>query len=205
MNPNDRTIGAYFPATSMPDFDWWHELWPAPYQVLVSLGITPGMDVVDLCCGDGLFTAPLASLAGRVIAVDLDPNMLEQARQKVSAQGSSNCEFGEGDAYDSAALVPWMADAVLIANTFDGMPDKPRLAQAVAAILKPLGRFVVVNWHRRPREETTVLAQPRGPRTEMRMTADEVAAVIEPAGLRLKQGIELPPYHYGATFEKAAA
>jgi SAM-dependent methyltransferase len=55
---------------------------------------------------------------------------------------------------------------VIIANTFHGVPDKTRLCQAVASALKPGGRFVVVNWHRRPREETTVFGQLRGPKTE---------------------------------------
>jgi SAM-dependent methyltransferase len=75
----------------------------------------------------------------------------------------------EGDAYDVAKLVPRLVDYVLIANTFHGVPDKLRLARAVAAVLKPGGEFAVVNWHRRPREKTTVLGKARGPRTDMRM------------------------------------
>lgn len=165
MSTGKRAVEGFFPATSMPDPDWWNVLWPDPHQVLVSLGIGPGMDAIDLCCGDGLSTAPLASLARRVIAIDLDPSMLEQARQKVAAQDATHCEFVQGNAYDVASLVPWTAGAALIANTFHGVPDRTRLAQAVAAVLKPRGRFIVVNWHRRPREETTVLGQARGPRT----------------------------------------
>ncbi|MGH8199530.1 MAG: class I SAM-dependent methyltransferase [Steroidobacteraceae bacterium] len=202
MTASEGSIRGYFPATTMPDCDWWRELWPDPHQVLVVLGIGAGMDVIDLCCGDGLFTAPLTRLARRVSALDLDPHMLERAREKVRARGSINCEFIEADAYDIARLAPWRADAVLMANTFHGVPDKRRLVKAVAAVLKPCGRFVVVNWHRRQREETTVLGKPRGPRTEMRMAPEELRAVIEPAGLGLKLVIELPPYHYGAIFER---
>jgi predicted methyltransferase len=101
--------------------------------------------------------------------------------------------------------VPWLADLVLIANTFHGVPDKARLATAVTAVLKPGGWFLVVSWHRRPREETIVLGEPRGPWTEMRMTPNDVTAVVKPAGLRLARVVELPPYHYGAIFEKPAA
>ena len=36
----------------------------------------------------------------------------------------------------------------------------------------------------------------------MRMEPDEVAATVEPVGLRLAQIVELPPYHYGVIFEK---
>ena len=124
------------------------------------------------------------------------------ARTRVAAAGATNCEFVEGDAYAVANFVHRPVDFVLIANTFHGVPDKLRLARAVLTILKPGGRFAIVNWHRRPRDETTVLSQPRGPKTEMRMTPAEVAAVLDPAELRFVNVVELPPYHYGAIFEK---
>jgi ubiquinone/menaquinone biosynthesis C-methylase UbiE len=189
----------------MPDSDWWSGLWPAPGRVLADLGIEPGLDVVDLCCGDGHFTAAIAQQASRVAAIDIDPRMLELARTKVAAAAAGHCTFIEGDAYDLAALVPWPADLVFMANTFHGVPDKERLARAVAAILKPSGRFVIVNWHRRPREETQVLGKARGPMTEMRMEPTDVAAALEPCALRLEQVVDLPPYHYGAILRKADA
>lgn len=203
MAATGSTIEGFFPATAMPDSDWWQALWPEPRQMLVDLGIGPGMDVVDLCCGDGHFTTPLARLARHVAAVDIDPRMLERAHAKVTAEGITNCLFVEGDAYDLPSLVPWQADVVLMANTFHGVPDKPRLARAVWMVLRPGGCFAVVNWHRRPREETAVLGTPRGPRTEMRMSPEDVAAIVEPAGFELDRVIELPPYHYGAIFRKA--
>jgi ubiquinone/menaquinone biosynthesis C-methylase UbiE len=206
MSKQADAIQGFFPATVMPDADWWQTLWPQPGKVLADLGIEPGMEVVDLCCGDGLFTAPLAHKARHVVAIDIDAGMLDAARSRVAVAGVSNCcEFVEGDAYAVADLVRRPVDFVLIANTFHGVPDKPRLARAVAKILKPGGRFVIVNWHRRPREETIVLGQPRGPKTEMRMTPADVVTTLKPAGLKLADVIELPPYHYGAIFEKPAA
>jgi ubiquinone/menaquinone biosynthesis C-methylase UbiE len=154
------------------------------------------MLVIDLCCGDGLFTLPMARLAAQVIAIDLDREMLERTRARLNAAGVSNCRIVEGDAYEVAGLVCAPADMVVISNTFHGVPDKTRLCRAVASALKPGGRFAVVNWHRRPREETTVLGQPRGPKTEMRMEPEEVAAAARPAGFNLERTIELPPYHY---------
>jgi predicted methyltransferase len=51
-----------FPATSMPDRDWWSALWPNPADILRKIGIKSDMTVLDLCCGDGYFTAPLTRL-----------------------------------------------------------------------------------------------------------------------------------------------
>ncbi len=205
MEQGAGAIEGFFPATAMPDVDWWSALWPEPSQVVAKLGVEPGVDVVDLCCGDGLFTAALASVARRVFAIDIDPRMLDVARARVGAVGAANCVFVEGDAYAIAALAPWPADLVLIANTFHGVPDKERLGHAAAAALKPNGRFVVVNWRRRPREETLVLGQPRGPKTEMRMEPQDVAMAVERSGLKLERVVELPPYHYGAILRKPAA
>ncbi len=193
------TLPGFYPATAMPDADWWDALWPSPGDVLTALDLVPGLAlVVDLCCGDGLFTLHLAPLARRVIAIDIDPEMIERARNRLVH--ATNCTFHVGDAYRVSDMVHSPADAVFMANTFHGVPDKPRLARAVAAITKPGGRFIVVNWHRRPRDETTVLGQPRGPKTEMRMEPADAAAEIEPAGFTLSGVAELPPYHYGAVF-----
>ena len=161
------------------------------------------MEVVDLCCGDGLFTAPLALVSRHVIAIDIDRGMLTLAEAKLVAVGATNYELIEGDAYEIAEFVKRPVDFVFIANTFHGIPDKLRLARGVAAVLKSGMRFAVINWHRRPREETTVLGQPRGPRTDMRMEPRDVVAVVEPAGLKLSEVIELPPYHYAAIFTKS--
>ena len=198
---NDTTRGGFFPATAMPDPDWWQALWPKPQQVLAALGIRPDMKVVDLCCGDGLFTAPLALLVRHVIAIELIQTCWRLRERRLPQPGRPTATLSKGDAHAVAELVRRPVDFVLMANTFHGVPNKARLAHAVAAILKPGRRFAVINWHHRPREETIVLGKPRGPKTEMRMKPSDVAAEVETANLKLVYVIELPPYHYGAIFE----
>ena len=188
----------FFPGTAMPDADWWQTLWPQPGEVLATLGLQREMDAVDLCCGNGLFTIPLAGLARHVLAIDLDPDLIGLAQARATAAGLANAAFVVADAYDLARLMRAPVDFVLIANTFHGVPDQARLARAVATVLRPRGRFAVVNWHRRPREETVVLGEPRGPKTELRMGPEEVAAAVAPCGLRPLQVIQLPPYHYAS-------
>lgn len=189
-----------FPATVMPDPDWWQALWPDPEGVVRALRIQSGMAVVDLGCGPGYFTAAIARQAvpGWVIGLDLDPAMLEQAQ--VACKTMSNCGWQQGDAMELSHLIPTPVDYVLIANTFHGVPDKTALAREVAAALKSGGRFAIVNWHPKPREETIVLDKPRGPSTEHRMSPEQTRAAVEPAGFELEALVELPPYHYGAIF-----
>ena len=197
---------SFFPATAMPDRDWWAALWPDPEGVVRSLGVEPGMVVVDLCCGDGYFTAPLARIVeGEVYGVDIDPAMLEQTRAEVERAGTTVLDLICADARDLPKLLPGKVDYMLIANTFHGVPEKTAMARAVAAVLNPRGQFAIVNWHPLPRERTVVLGKPRGPKTEMRMSPDDVRLVVEPAGFTLERVVELPPFHYGAVFRVVEA
>lgn len=198
-----KAFDKLFPATAMPDPAWWHTLWPDPEGVIRALGIRPGMTVVDLCCGDGYFTAPLARIVeGKVYGVDIDPGMLEQTRAKLVRTGTTVLDLICADARELPNLVPGKVDYVVVANTFHGVPDKTALAKSVAQELKPGGHFAIVNWHLLPREQTTVLEKPRGPKTDMRMSPEAVRKVVEPAGFQLADLVELPPYHYGAVFRK---
>ena len=194
-----------FEATAMPDRDWWRALWPDPKQVLENIGVVRGMRVVDLCCGDGYFTVPMGQLIadGSVVAVDLSADLLAAARAEAGQAAAGNVTFIQGDAMKLAELVQDPVDLVLIANTFHGAPDHTGLARAVRATLRPDGAFVVINWWPRPREETPVLGKPRGPRSELRFSPEQVAAWVEPAGFRLREVKEVGPYHYGAIFEVA--
>lgn len=185
----------------MPDAVWWEALWPNPTDVLVKVGITPGGRVIDLCCGDGWFTLSLAMMASHVTAIDIDVAQIELARARLSEADVTNCEFYAGDAYEIGRLTPKPVDFVFLANAFHGVPDRTRLAKAVKGVLVPRGKFAIVNWHPLPREQTTVLNAPRGPRTEMRMHYWQTSAQVEDAGLRTLQVVDLPPYHYGVVFE----
>jgi SAM-dependent methyltransferase len=196
-------LPGFFKGTEMPTAGWWEALWPDPAMVLNQVGIRAGMTVIDLCCGDGWFTLQIAKIVSHVIAVDIDRKLLDLAKLRVTESGSTNCDFVEGNAYDIAELVPQPVDFVFLANAFHGVPEPTRLARAVVnTLVNPGGRFAIVNWHARPREETTILGEPRGPLTEIRITPEATVTAVEPGGFRLDRIVELPPYHYGAIFEK---
>lgn len=190
----------FFEGTEMPDAQWWQALWPDPGRVVADCGLVAGMTAVDLCAGDGWFTLPMARIARHVTAIDIDPALLTLARRRLA--GLSNCQFVEADAYDLAKVVCAPVDFVFLANVFHGVPERTRLSRLVAEVLAPGGIFAIVNWHQRPREETTVLGAPRGPNTEQRMHPAAVKEAVEPSGLSLVRLVEVSPYHYSAVFKK---
>ena len=87
-------------------------------------------------------------------------------------------------------------------RTLFGIPDRPRLARAVRETLKTNGRFAIVSWHQRLREETVILGEPRGPKTVLRLAPEQTIKPVEAGGLKFADLVEIPPYHYGAVFER---
>ncbi len=199
----DHPVG-FFQGTEMPTAGWWEALWPDPAGVLAAVGLRSGMDVIDLCCGDGWFTLQIANIARHVSAIDIDLNLLEVARHRLLESGIKNFMFIAGDAYDVAQLST-PTDFVFMANAFHGVPDRVRLAQSVENALKTDGSFVIVNWHKCPREETIILGEPRGPKTELRMSPEETIKSVEGRGLKFIKIVEVPPYHYGVVFKRSGS
>jgi protein-L-isoaspartate O-methyltransferase len=193
----------FFEGTEMPTAGWWEALFPDPAGVLAGVGVKRDMAVMDLCSGDGWFTLQIAKLARHVVAIDIDTNLLNVARHRLTESGVTNFDLVAGNAYELTRLWPRPVDFVFLANAFHGVPDRSRLARSVHDALAPSGLFAVVNWHQRPREETTILGEPRGPKTELRMSPEQTIQAVEAGGFKLARVVEVPPYHYGAVFERS--
>src|ERR1700720_2855187 len=62
------------------------------------IGVTKGMKVLDLGCGDGTTALPAAKLGADVLGIDIAQNLVEAGNKRASEQGLTNCTFQEGDA-----------------------------------------------------------------------------------------------------------
>ena len=188
-----------FPNTAQPDADWWAGLWPEPEGTLRRLGIDDGT-LADVACGNGYFTVPAADLVDRVYAVDLDADLLADLEGRLDAAEVDTVEPIQGDARTLPSLLPERVETVLFANTFHGVDDGTAFGETVRAALAADARFIVVNWHDRPPQDTTVLGEPRGPPADLRMSPSATADAVEPAGFRTVDTVDLDPYHYGIVF-----
>lgn len=196
-----------FPGTTMPKRDmagddWWSVLWPEPKEILRSLKIESDMTVLDLCCGDGHFTIPLAQIAAKVYGLDLEMTLLKKAQEYASSTDVENCQWIQGDAMEISSLVPELVDCVFLANTFHGVREREDFVKNVATTLKTGGKFILVNWHPKPREETVVLGRARGPKTKLCLSPRQVEDILVPVGFHLDEVIEVSPHHYGSIFTK---
>src|SRR6185503_1295528 len=68
------------------------------------LGITAGLKVLDLACGDGTTAVPAARLGADVLGVDIARNLVEAGNRRAQEEGLSNLRFQQGDAADLAEL-----------------------------------------------------------------------------------------------------
>src|SRR6059058_2558881 len=68
------------------------------------LGITKGLRVLDLGCGDGTTAIPAAKLGADVLGVDIASNLVEAGNRRAKELGLSNCKFKEGDATNLQGL-----------------------------------------------------------------------------------------------------
>jgi arsenite methyltransferase len=105
----------------------------------------PGETVVDLGSGGGtdcILAARAVGPTGRVVGVDLSPNMVALARRSRSQLGLSNLEFFQGEA-EHLPMQDASADVIISNNTINLSPDKDALFAEMYRVLKPGGRFVL--------------------------------------------------------------
>jgi SAM-dependent methyltransferase len=114
--------------------------------LVVTLGITEGLDVLDLGCGDGTTALPAARLGANVLGVDIARNLVEAGNARAQSLGLTNCRFQEGDASDLRDLDDDSFDLVI---SFFGAMFAPRpfdVAKEVVRVTRPGGRIVMGNW-----------------------------------------------------------
>jgi ubiquinone/menaquinone biosynthesis C-methylase UbiE len=194
-----------FQNTRQPNWDWWGRLWPTPGATLRQLGVTSGETVAEIGCGNGYFALPAARITtpSPVYALDIDETLLNELASLADRSGIGNITTINGDARSLTGQLPEPVDTVLIANTFHGIDDTETFVREAYESLRPGGRFIVVNWEAREREQTHIAGEPRGPPTELRLSAGETEhTVLTAAAFDLTKTIALPPHHYGLVFDR---
>src|SRR5690348_1664265 len=110
------------------------------------LGITEGLEVLDLGCGDGTTALPAARLGATVLGVDIASNLVEAGNRRAQAEGLTNCRFQEGDASNLEDLSDDSFD--LTVSIFGAMfaPRPFDVAKEMVRVTRPGGRIVMGNW-----------------------------------------------------------
>ena len=115
-------------------------------QLVSQLNIKPGMEVLDLGCGDGTTAIPEAKLGARVLGVDIAANLVAAGNKRVKEEGLENISFQEGDAADLSGIEDHRFDAVvtIFGAMFAARPLD--VAKEMVRVTKPGGKIVMGNW-----------------------------------------------------------
>ena len=115
-------------------------------ELVGKLGITEGLQVLDLGCGDGTTALPAAQRGAEVLGVDIAANLVAAGNERAQALGLTNCIFQEGDASDLRELGDEQFDLVI--SIFGAMfaPKPFDVAKEMVRVTKPGGRIVMGNW-----------------------------------------------------------
>jgi ubiquinone/menaquinone biosynthesis C-methylase UbiE len=115
-------------------------------ELVNSLGITEGLKVLDLGCGDGTTALPAARLGADVLGVDIARNLVEAGNERARREGLANLRFQEGDASDLRELEDDSFDLVI--SIFGAMfaPKPFEVAKEMVRVTRPGGRIVMGNW-----------------------------------------------------------
>jgi ubiquinone/menaquinone biosynthesis C-methylase UbiE len=118
-----------------------------PSILIRNLGLAPGDVVADIGAGTGYFSLRIAPLVpkGRVLAVDIQPEMLAIIRDKQRDTGIGNVEPVLG-AIDDPKLAPASVDLVLMVDVYHEFSHPREMMLAVVAALKPGGRVALVEY-----------------------------------------------------------
>jgi SAM-dependent methyltransferase len=110
------------------------------------LGITNGIKLLDLGCGDGTTALPAAKLGADVLGVDIAQNLVDAGNKRAAEQGLTNCKFQQGDASNLQQLPDRAFDLVI--SIFGAMfaPKPFEVAKEMVRVTRPGGRIVMGNW-----------------------------------------------------------
>lgn len=171
------------------------EAWQKPDAVVASLELAGGETVADLGAGSGYFTVRFAAALprGKVVALDVRPEMVEHLRQRAMTEGRSNVVAAL--AVEDDPKVPAGVDVVFVCNVFHHVDDRTAWLGKVASALAPGARLVLV--------EFRMGELPVGPPDEMRIPAPELVHLAKSAGFELvREDTELLPYQTLMVFRR---
>jgi ubiquinone/menaquinone biosynthesis C-methylase UbiE len=165
------------------------DVWQLPQQVIMALELKPQETIADIGAGSGYFTRRLARHAKKVYAVDIDSKLLEIVRKSAPANVETVLA-----APDDPKLPDASVDTIFFCDVLHHIENRPGYYARLAKALKPGGRIVNIDFHKKP--------TPFGPPEAMRISEEDVIREFEAAGFRRTKSVDILPYQYFLIFQR---
>ncbi len=188
-NPGD--LETYISSMENPARDTWQK----PDDVIRSFELSGKEVVCDVGAGPGYFSVKVAKsleLGGHVFAIDVEPKMVEVLRARLNRMEISNVTPVLGDPSDPF-LPAGTCDMVMVVNTYHHFPKKVEYLQKLKKILKPGGKMVNIDFHKRD--------LPVGPPLAHKVAREQVVSEASQVGFKVVKSFKYLPYQYFDLFE----
>ena len=162
----------------------------APSKAIEALDLKPGMVIADIGAGSGYYTSRMAKKvapAGRVIATDIQPGMIEILERRIKSEGLGNVTTILG-AIDDPKLQPNSIDLAIMVDVYHELQQPQLFLQRLKPAFKPGGRLVLLEFRKE---------DPNVPILEVhKMSVAEVRAELEAEGYAIDRVIDILPWQH---------
>lgn len=168
--------------------------WQKPSEIIKAVKVREGDIIVDFGAGTGYFAVLLAGAClpgGKVIAVDIQQELIDYLEQRVVREKISNISVVKGNGW-SIGLPSESVDLIFTANTFHELKDRAKVITEFKRVLKKDGRLVVLDW--------ATVESPVGPPIAERLSFADAVGIVETMGLKLARKHTICSYHYVLEF-----
>lgn len=163
--------------------------------MLAKLGVTPGMNVCDMGCGNGFYTVKMAKMAGEkghVYAVDIQPEMLELLKVRMKKAKADNYTPLLGNSVDPK-LPKGKIDLILLVDVYHEFSNPEEMLARMRESLAPKGAIVLVEFRA---EDPMVPIKP-----EHKMSKDQIKKELTANGFKLAKEFDKLPWQHMMWFE----
>ena len=165
-------------------------------MLLKALDIQPGQVVCDMGCGNGFYTLQLAKLVGpegRVLAVDIQPEMLHLLAARAQEEQLNNIEPIQGTPIDPH-LPKGGVDLILLVDVYHEFSHPAQMLAAMRQSLKPKGRIALAEFR---------LEDPQVPiKLLHKMSKKQILKEFPPNGYKLVEQFDRLPWQHLMFFER---
>lgn len=173
-----------------------------PKKNVLEFGFIPGQKVVDLGSGSGHYSSALSQVlgsTGKVVAVDLDKELLVKLKNELTGTTRDNIEILNGDVekVGGTKLRDSYADGVVFSNILYQLSDIPSTLEEAKRILKSGGKACVVEWR-----DLKFLTGVKAQNNKHAVPEVDVKSFFEKAGFVFERSFFAGESHYGLIFKK---
>lgn len=164
-------------------------------QALKNMDLKPDEVIADIGAGSGYYSFRMAKRVskGKVLAVDLQPEMLDIMRQKIKRNKIKNVELIQGQEANPN-LAKHTVDMVLMVDVYHELSYPKEMMEQIVAALKPGGRFILLEYR---------MEDPKVPIKRLhKMSLEQAVKEMKAVGLQLKENIGNLPWQHFMVFVK---